>query len=50
MGFVEALGGLWNAWLVLLGWIPFWDPWGAIVAAVFSVYFIGRLARSNRPL
>jgi len=50
MDFVEALSGLWHAWLVLLGWIPFWDPWGAITAAFFLLYFIGRLSRTRNSL
>jgi len=50
MDFYEALTGLWHAWLILLGWIPFWDPWGAITAAFFLLYFLGRLARHNNTL
>ena len=50
MDFYEAISGLWDAWLVLLGWIPFWDPWGAITAAFFLLYFLGRLSRRSDPL
>jgi len=50
MDFFDALSGLWHAWLVLLGWIPFWDPWGAIAAGFFLLYFIGRLTSRNQAL
>ena len=45
MDFYEALTGLWEAWLILARWIPFWDPWGAVVAAFFMLYFFGRLTQ-----
>ncbi len=47
MDFYEALGGLWQAWMVFARWIPFWDPWGGVTAAFFLLYFLGRIARSE---
>lgn len=47
MNFNEALSGLWQAWLVFENWIPFWDPFGAVTAAFFLLYFFGRLTRTN---
>jgi len=47
MGFFEGLGSLWEAWMLFENWIPFWDPWGAVTAGLFLLYFFGRLARTS---
>lgn len=48
MTFNEALTGLWDAWVVLKYWIPFWDPWGAMATAFVGLYALGRLVREQQ--